>query len=199
MSQAVLAVTVSAMRRWYFAHIAEAQQWHMNSVGDWIPCGNGHSRPHVSQACQYTTGRFASDFLAFMSRVRREVKWSAVTESNRHLPVYKSGLCLLKLTAQWLLIIALFAPAAHAQSTPPNTGRNEPTVAAIRLQFAAHVDAGCRPGFIIASGPLTQDAQSDTFAVSNGLALLPHPDTMAVKRLEQFVGEGVEVIIRPLR
>ena len=60
-------------------------------------------------------------------------------------------------------------------------------------------DAGCAPGFIIAVGSLTQDAQADTFAVGNGLALLPHPDTMAITRMEGLVGASVEVIIRPIQ
>ena len=77
--------------------------------------------------------------------------------------------------------------------------------AASRQQFSAsggsstHPDAGCTPGYVIATGALTQDAQSVTFAVGSGFALLPHPDTMAVKRLEELVGEAIELIVRPIK
>jgi hypothetical protein len=59
--------------------------------------------------------------------------------------------------------------------------------------------ADCAPGFVIGYGLLTQDSTGGSFAVGQGLAVFPKPETPADYRLRELEGRGVEVVIRVAR
>jgi hypothetical protein len=56
--------------------------------------------------------------------------------------------------------------------------------------------ADCVPGFVIGVGTLSADSTGNGWAVGDGLAIFPRPDTPAEYRLHSLEGRGVEIVIR---
>jgi hypothetical protein len=70
------------------------------------------------------------------------------------------------------------------------------TIGGVLLAQSTDTPATCAPGFVIGYGQLTPDSTGDGWAVGDGLAIFPRPETAAEARLRAMQGHGVEVVIR---